>query len=631
MRGIGGGLLGRAKKRVGDDLTTDPYLRYILLLATVLAGFWFWHGIPEFATIDERWRLIDALAAVGTVVDDPGFSAIRPAILAQQPAGATLYVNLLAVLPVAIVALVTGQLDAFVEFNPQLRTVGLWQFRTGTPEWIWTGSLFFARLLTVVLAIGCVYLTYRLGRAMRDRTTGRLAAVLLSLTWGFLIMAHEVSEDIPALFFLLLVFYLALRYIETGDKAVYLAGCIAGGIAIAFKLTAGTSVILLGLAYILRARRPGVNPRDALLQPRLLVMAIACGAGAIVVGFPEVLAAGPEVLIERVAGGGSRSVGVAAPVAPSWWWLVRGYLNGLGLPLFVGAIGGIAAAIGRLRERSIEADATILLLVGLGMYLLVYSRWGYVRLHHLLLTFPLLALLLAAALSRLRGHSQRIMWALVAVLFVTSSAYAGVGDLHYATTPRDEAAEWLNTNAPDNATMEVYRSRFRDATFPRDMQINSYRKARMTAGSDPPTRIQWMNNLSTRCPEFIQLTYWDLVHLGTASPIRADSGNQKQVADGYRRGLPPRSPRPKRAEHVRSLLTGQYNYTVAAEFGPQPPMWPQPRTQTSLLDLLKTGVDPWTITYGDDQDFRAEQYTLILNRTGQCGSAGNTSPRRRAS
>src|SRR5699024_5872515 len=127
--------------------------------------------------------------------------------------------------------------------------------------------------------IGCVYLTYRLGRAMRDRTTGRLAAVLLSLTWGFLIMAHEVSEDIPALFFLLLVFYLALRYIETGDKAVYLAGCIAGGIAIAFKLTAGTSVILLGLAYVLRARRPGVNPRDALLQPRLLVMAIACGAG----------------------------------------------------------------------------------------------------------------------------------------------------------------------------------------------------------------------------------------------------------------------------------------------------------------------------------------------------------------
>src|SRR5699024_2716470 len=104
MRGIDGRLLGRAKKRVGDDLTTDPYLRYILLLATVLAGFWFWHGIPEFATIDERWRLIDALAAVGTVVDDPGFSAIRPAILAQQPAGATLYVNLLAVLPVAIVA-----------------------------------------------------------------------------------------------------------------------------------------------------------------------------------------------------------------------------------------------------------------------------------------------------------------------------------------------------------------------------------------------------------------------------------------------------------------------------------------------------------------------------------------------
>jgi hypothetical protein len=621
MRGIDGGLLGRAKRRFADDLRADPYLPYILLLAAVLAGFWFWHGIPAFATIDERWRLIDSMAAVGTLVADPGLDSVRRAVLVQKPAGATLYLNLLALVPVVLVAFVTGQLDVFVRFVPRLRPGDIWQLRTGTPEWIWTWSLLLARLLTVAFAVGCVYLTYRIGTTMRDRATGRLAAVLLSLTWGFLVMAHEVSEDIPALFFLLLALYLAVQYVRTGDRTVFLAGCMAGGVAIAFKFTAGTSVIVLGLAYLLRARRPGVDWRDALVRPRLLVMGGAFGAGAVIVGFPEALVTGPEVLIERFSGGGSRSVGPAAPVAPSWWWLLRGYLNGLGIPLFVGALGGVAAGIVRLREQSIEADMTILLLAGLAVYLLVYSRWGYVRLHHLLLTFPLLALLLAAALSRIRVHSRRVGWAVIAVLLVTSGAYAGVGDLHYASTPRDEAREWLNANAPDDATMEVYRTRFRDAVYPRDMTVNSYKKAvaRTPPGQQPPTRIEWMRNLSARCPEYVQLTYWDLVYLGTSGPTRTESAGRELAGNVRRWGLPPRSPTPRRAEYIRGLLTGEYNYTVTAEFGPRPSMWPQPRTRTSLLDLLYTGVYPWTITYGDDQDFRAEQYTMILNRTGRCG------------
>jgi hypothetical protein len=630
MRGIDGGLLGRAKRRFVDDLTTDPYLSYILLLAAVLAGFWFWHGIPEFATIDERWRLIDAIAAVGTIVASPELDSIRRAVLVQKPAGATFYLNLLAIIPVVLAAFMMGELDTFIRFNPRLRPGDLWQFRTGTPEWIWTWSLLLARFLTVVFAVGCVYLTYRIGTAMRDRRTGRLAALLLSVTWGFLIMAHEVSEDIPALFFLLLALYLALQYIKTGNEAAFLAGCIAGGIAIAFKLTAGTSVIIIGLAYFLRARRTDVDWRDALVRPRLLVMGVAFGAAAVIVGFPEALVTGPDVLIDRVSGGGSRSVGPAAPVVPSWWWLLRGYLNGLGIPLFVGALGGVAAGIVRLREQSVEADATVLLLAGLAVYLLVYSRWGYVRLHHLLLTFPLLTLLLAAALSRVRVHRQRVGWAFIAVLLVTSGAYAGVGDLHYASTPRDEAREWLNTHASDNATMEVYRTRFRDAVYPRDMTVNSYKKTvARTPPGQRPTRIEWMRNLPARCPEFIQLTYWDLVYLGTSSSTRTESAVQTPAGGprSLRWGLPPKSPAPKRTDFIRDLLMGEYNYTVAAEFGPRPSMWPQPRTQTSLLDLLYTGVYPWTITYGDDQDFRAEQYTMILNRTGRCGSPRNSSTR----
>jgi hypothetical protein len=55
-------------------------------------------------------------------------------------------------------------------------------------------------------------------------------------------------------------------------------------------------------------------------------------------------------------------------------------------------------------------------------------------------------------------------------------------------------------------------------------------------------------------------------------------------------------------------------------------MWPRPRFQTSPVDLLRAGVYPWTITYGDDQDLRAEQYTLILERTGRCEPTRGSPP-----
>lgn len=618
-------LLDRAQRRFVDDLTADPYLLSILVFTAILTGFGFWHRIPEVATVDERWRLIDPMVAVGTLVADPALTSLRPAILAERQAGATLYLYGIALIPVFVAAFMRGQLTVFAGFNPRLRTMGLWQFRRTFPEWIWTWSLLLTRFVTVVIAVGCVYLTYRIGITIRDRTTGRLAAVLLSLTFGFLLLAHEVGEDIPALFCLLLVLFFALQYIKTGDETTFLVGCAVGGLAIAFKLTAATSVVLLGGAYLLRARN--ADWREALLRPRLLAMGLGLGGVAVVVGYPEVLVAGPDVLIERIIERTShKSRGLGGPSAPSWWWLLRGYLTGLGLPLFVAMLGGIVVSIGRLGERSREADATVLLLAVLGVYLLVYARWAYVRVHHLLPTFPILALLLGAALSRGHDRNRSVARPLIAVLLVTGGVYPVVGDLHYASPPRDEAAEWLTTNAPDDATMEVYRMRFRDAVFPYGMRINSYDKA--LARSDPvypPTRTEWMLDMPNRCPDYIQLTYWDLVYLGTTSPGQTRPSWQATDSQGFDSlWLPPQSPAPRRAEYIRGLLAGEYPYTVVAEFGPRPSLWPQPRTRTSVGDLLRAGVYPWSITYGDDQDLRAEQYTLILRRSGRCDPAGES-------
>lgn len=601
--------LTRAKRRFIADYAADPWLKVILALALLLTGFFFWHRTPGFATIDERWRLIDPLLGVGIFAADPGLASVRPAVLAERFAGATLYLYGIALLPVFLVLAFNGRLDMLAQVRPRLY-----------PEWVWTWSLLIGRFAVVVIAVGCVYLTYRIGTATRDRTTGRIAAILLTFTFGFLLMAHEVGEDIPALFCLLLVFYLALQYVETGDETAFFAGCVAGGFAIAFKLTAGVSVVVLGVAYLLRARNAR-NWRDGLFKPRLIGFGAMLGAAAVVVGHPEVLVVGPDVLRDRILVQASRKErGLGGPAAPIWWWTFRGYLNGFGLPLFVASLGGVAAGIVRLRERSTEADATVLLLTGVAVYLFAYTQWEYVRVHHLLPTFPLLVLVLAIGLSRLHARNRSLARPLIAFILVTSGIYAGVGDLHYATAPRDEATEWLSTHAPDGATMEVYRIRYRDAVFPREMRINSYQKqvGRNGPGRRDLSKTAWMRDMPERCPTYIQLTYWDLTYLNAGGPDQTEP-----VPWVARRGGPeppwmPEFSAPGRTEYIRDLLTGEYSYAIAAEFGPRPQVWPNPRFQTSPVDLLRVGVYPWSITYGDDQDLRAEQYTLILERTGPC-------------
>lgn len=585
-------LPGRAKRQVVRDFRADPYLPYILVLATVLSGIWFWHSIPNFATRDERDRIFDALVAYGTFLDDPGFESLKAGIKwGRVPFAGTFYLYVIVLFPVVLAAIVVGEFETILSFSYPDPTFGFWPVWNETPEWFWTWVLVLVRLTSVFFAVGSVYLTYRIGTTARDRQTGRLAAVLLTLTFGFLVMAHEGGEDMPALFFFLLAIYLALRYTETGDAAPYLIGCASGGVAIAFKLTAAPVVLLLGVAYFLRIRNAGFT---ALFRPLLLVSGVVIGAAAIVIGFPSVLVSGPDPLIERVTEGAtSRTTGYYGPDAPIWWWYLRNYLNGLSLPLFVGSIGGVLASLFRLRERSTESNATLLLLTGIAAYILLYSTWHGFRVHHLLPTFPLLAVLLAAVLSRLYEHSPGIARPVIAVLLVTSGTYAVGGDLGYATQPRDGAVEWLEQNVPENATMEVYRRDMQDAAIPHGLAIN-HPNARGQRAAE---------NVAPRCPEYIQLGYRDLYYLNPNTYLRND---------------------PERAAYFRALLSGEYNYKIVAEFGDQPQNYvPHPSSPGSVLGALRVGIVPRVPQYGDEQDLGPDQYTVILRRTAPCDGSRN--------
>jgi 4-amino-4-deoxy-L-arabinose transferase-like glycosyltransferase len=72
---------------------------------------------------------------------------------------------------------------------------GVWAFNRVTP------FLVLGRLLSTLFGLGTVWLTYLLGKRMRDRTLGLVAAFALTLTYAHVSTGQWVKEDVPEGFF----------------------------------------------------------------------------------------------------------------------------------------------------------------------------------------------------------------------------------------------------------------------------------------------------------------------------------------------------------------------------------------------------------------------------------------------
>ncbi len=596
--------LQRARTRIRNDLAADPYLKYILALSFVLSTFWLWHRLPNFATRDERWRVVDLMEVVGFLLRDFSFESLQAGAVHWRPFGPTMYLYGLLTLPVIVAAFVVGQEGAFVDILTfGIDTYAQWQ---AIPAWMWWISVLLARLCNALLAVGCVYLLYRIGTRLRDRATGRLAASLLALTWAVIFLAHEAGEDVPALFCLLLVVYLAIEYVETGSRRQFLWGCGVGGLAIAFKPTAGIGAVVLGTAYLLRARRGTDEP---LVRPTLLVGGPLLALAVLYVSFPSVVLNGPDVLFTRL-GRTATEKGASHGWLdrPTWWWFLRGSLNGLGWPLFVASLGGILAALPRLREDSLETEGVVLALAGIGVLVGVFSTWAYFRTHHLLLAFPLAILLVAVALRRLETDRGRLARGLMAVLLTSTALYAGVGTVGYATQSRDRAVEWLDANAGPDATVETYSDDAQEAAVPYRLTI--YRPTNRS-DEESESRLEWLQNVEQRCPDYVALNYQQAMiwlapdNHSQLSKYWTQPGEDDYVADLIR-------PNETRTENA------PYPYEVAAEFGPRPVFLETGEPMDSTWNAIRAGIFPRTIQYGDPQDFGVYGYAVILERTGEC-------------
>lgn len=545
---------------VREDLSTDPYLGYVLALAVLTFGFGIWFRLPNFAAPDEYSRLIQPLKVAGRFVADPSVDAVREGVLDGRALGATLYLYAAVLVPVFLVVVTSGQLGEFASFGTLSSRWDLWH---AAPAWFWTASILLGRLVSVAIAVGCVYLTYRLGTRLRDRFTGRLAALLLALSVGFLSQAHLVGEDVPMLFLLLATVLQADRYVREGRTGDFLVGALTGGLAVAFKLSGGVGAVVLGVALFVRAARSD-DPLRALARPTVVLGGLSVGALAVVVGIPSVLVGGVPDLAARITGSlDSKTARTGGFTAPVWYWVVYQYLGGLGLPLFVGVLAGASATAWRLvarRGRGVD-PLTWLLLIAVCFPFLVYARWEFVRLRHLVPTFPPLFVFLAAEVSRRRDgatgtvgdRSWRITRVALAVMLVTTGAFVVAAEYQYVSDPRDRATAWIETNTDADASVEVYENSIADVGVPHGRETNHYAFPEEQATNESDLILnetgytQWMLDMPDREPEYIELTGGELAY------VNPDATDYSQ--------------HPERREYFQALLAGEYDYRVVARYG----------------------------------------------------------------
>lgn len=585
------------RRQVVADLAADRGLRYILLLSALLSTFWLWHRVPNFATRDERWRVTDHMETVGFFLADPGIDGLREGLAHGRSYGLTAYLYALAALPMYAWAFLTGEAGIF-ERIPAAVGTDLWTQWQVIPDWVWTASILPARALSAAAAVACVYVIYRIGTRLRNRATGRLAALLLALTWAVVFLAHEAGEDVLALLCVLVVLYLAIEYVESGSRTVFLWACGVGGLAIALKLSAGVAAVVIGVAYLLRARRTGSVRHDT----TLLLVGPALAVVVIVLSFPSTFGE-PLAVVQRLGRGvASKSHGFGWLDRPSWWWLTRSTLNGLGWPLALVGVGSVASALTRLEERTLERDGVVLALVVIGVLYGVTLTWGFVRTHHLLPALAAAVLLVAVALDRLRHNRPRLARVLLASLLLTTAAYTAVGTVGYATQPRDAATTWLDQQAGPDTTVETTLYTPQEAAIPHRLTVLRPTNDTVERGDDPPVG-EWMADRERRCPDFVVLHFHrGLLFLAPPEHSQQAGENANEVA----------------AASVARLRADSGPYRVAERFGPRPPFLREEAERDATRNLLRAGVVPRSIQYGDPQDFGVDQYVEVVERTEPC-------------
>lgn len=395
-------------------------LTFGLAVRCVNLGF----GLPSLYDPDEPIFMITALKLIKNGTLNPGWFG--------HPGSTTIY--LLAIIDIATVGvgIASGHFANVHDFAAAAY---------GDPALLFLPS----RFAMALLGVGCVWLTYVLGRNLFGEPTGLVAGALLAVNPLHVAWSQVVRTDIHASFFVLISMLFAVRIADSGRAPDYALAGLFVGVAIATKWPSATAFVGLIAACALR-----ISSERSVAASQLRLLAL--GAAAVIAGL---FLASPYIFLDwrtvLANVSGEVQTGHLGHTSLGWLANLRYYVVGqigssMGLiGLAVALVGLILVSVRDRRAASLVVPVTLVMLVLICSQAVIWSRW-------VLPLLPLACLFAALAVTTLsRWLAGRLppplafpaVLALISAL-VSAPSVAGTWDgiRERQNDTRDQAAAW---------------------------------------------------------------------------------------------------------------------------------------------------------------------------------------------
>ncbi len=224
-----------------------------------------------------------------------------------------------------------------------------------------------ARLLSSFAGAATVISLYYLGKRAYSQRTGLLASLFLAFAFLHVRDSHFARLDTLMTFFLVLAFIYVLRLSISGEIKDYLLAGMFAGLSISTKYPAGVILVPTVIAHFFANSKKWRDPKLYLLLLSM-VFFFSLGTPFAFLNFPIFV----KNLLNQFAinkNGWGLNLGLGL-----WYNLVFSLRYGLGLPLLIASLSGVALAIWRHQKKELLFLSFILiyyLINGLGKSLFV--------------------------------------------------------------------------------------------------------------------------------------------------------------------------------------------------------------------------------------------------------------------
>lgn len=420
-----------ARKRLRDSSTQRGLLLLILAIAAWLRVRGIGFGLPALNDPDEPLFMMTAIEMLRNNSLNPGWFG--------HPATITLYCLALISLGVGSIGIASGHYaDAHAFVGAVYADPGI---------------LFLpARLFFAACGVGCVYLTWRLGRRVGGAPTGLLAAAFLAVNALHVDYSQIIRTDIQASLFMLLCAGATLAIAEQGRLRDYLLAGAFVGLGCATKWPAAAIAAGPLAVGVWRIARGHGDAHKLLLFVGAAVATLLLASPYLLLDYPTVMRnlAGEARPTHPGATGG----GLLANLA---WYARYPLLGSFGIG------GGVLAAIGTILIGLRNRTAAVALAPGVGAFVLLIAvqalRWE----RWLIPLLPFAAIAAGYAVHAIaeivRSRTRRALPFLepaAAVLLMLPMLQATQARaVERANDTRQLASAWLRANAPAGSAILV--------------------------------------------------------------------------------------------------------------------------------------------------------------------------------